>query len=210
MADNNVLNSAVPQTICTTPSADGNDNCIAVSMLGGAMPWLLRFWAMLGNRRVYLGGVRTFVAQPERLIAIVSCPAADKFEVEGNCYGTRGATDQISLFLTGFASTAGPWGVQAVPGNSISGSRSLRVLSGVNGAILVNGEVHGWAVTSAAGGTLTIVVSPTLTIGPIAIPAGVPVSGDFQGRLGPQSVWTFVGTDDYMIEMAPPGGTLDG
>lgn len=209
MSDNNVLNSAVPGTICTTPGADGKDNCIAVSMLGGAAPWLLRFWALLGGRRIYLGGVRTYVAQPERLVAIVSCPAAQRFEVEGHCYDSRLA-DQISLFLTGFASTAGPWGVQNVPGNSVEGSRSIRTITGVNGVILVVGEVHGWSVESAAGGTLTIVVSPTLTIGPITIPAGVPVSGNYLGKLGPQSVWTFVGTDNYLIETIPPGGTLDG
>lgn len=209
MSDNNVLNSAVPGTICTTPGADGKDNCIAVSMLGGAAPWLLRFWALLGGRRIYLGGVRTYVAQPERLVAIVSCPAAQRFEVEGHCYTTN-SRDQISLFLTGFASTAGPWGVQAVPGNSVAGARSIRTLSGVNGAILVTGEVHGWRVRSAAGGTLTIQVSPTLTIGPIAVPAGVLVEGDFLGQLGPSSIWTFIGTDSYSIEMTPPGGLLDG
>lgn len=207
---NFTLRNGVRRKVGSMPQDGGSENTVAVTQSGGIMPWVLRFWAHLGGRRVYVGAVRTFVHSGDRLVAILSIPGASHYEVEG--IGNNLATaDEIAIDMVGLDARGGPWGVHAVPGNSVDGARSYRVLTGVSGAVNVVGTVFGWAArTNVAAATVACSVGPAVAFGPIGVPINGEVNGDALGLLGPESTWTFVNTTGYVIEVVPPGPNFDG
>jgi hypothetical protein len=170
---------------------------------------VLRFWARFGSHRAYLGAVRIYPSKLDRVCAVVSFPGAQAFEVEGEA-NDPSVTDEIAIHFEGIEGCGGPWGVQAVRGQSVEGARSYRAATGTNGAVTITGEVWGWAAQSTAGGSVAVVAGPGLSFGPVVVPAGIPIGGDCRGLLAPVSTWTFTGTDNYFIEYVPPGGQYDG
>jgi len=145
-----------------------------------------------------------------RVAAVVSCPSARAFEVEGQATNPVGA-DALEIHFEGLQARGGPWGVQPIPGVSVGLARSYRVLTGTAAVVPVVGEVFGWAARAInPGATVTVAAGPSLLFGPIAVPPNGEVNGDCRGILAPESVWTFAGTSGYVIEFAPPIGEFDG
>jgi hypothetical protein len=187
-------------------------NGMSVVMTGGIIPWVLRFWAFFGTHRSYVGAVRTFATQNSRVVAVCAMPGASSWEVEGR--GATNAADEIELHLEAEDCRGGPFGVTALIGNSVEAGRSYRVLDGVSGPVVVEGEVYGWAAWAiAAGATVQAVAPPNLqAFMPLAL--GVPqngsVRGNARGAISPVSAWTFTNTSQFMIEYFPPGIVFDG
>jgi hypothetical protein len=206
------LRNGIRRTISSVPEEQNftGENTVSVSVTGGVMPWMLHFWARIGTSRVYVGAVRVFAAQQTRLVAIVSIPGAKEFEVEGK--GNNAATDdELAVEFEGIEARGGPWGVHPIPGNSVNGARSYRVLTGTNGSVVVTGEVWGWAAyATAAAATVAVAALPGLGFGPIGVPINGSVQGDARGILAPVSTWTFTNTSGFLIEFFPPGGLFDG
>lgn len=209
MADN-ILQNGVRKRLASLPQRKASENGCAVLLEGGSMPWHLQFWAAFGSQKAYLGGIRAFALVESRLVAFIACPGADYFEVEGQ--GADVSTnDRVMVSFQGADLRGGPWGVSAVPGTSVLGSRSYRVVTGAAGVVVVTGEVFGWAARATApGATVAVAATPALSWGPVGVPANGEVHGDARGILAPVSTWTFVGTTGYLIEFAPPGGVFDG
>jgi hypothetical protein len=211
MADT-YLTNGVRNIVASEPQRDHDtEEIVAVMVNGGRIPWVLRFWARLGASRVYIGGVRIFASRTNRLVAVLSAPGARSFEVEGK--GADTTPDNLEISFEGVPGRGGPWGVTPIPGNSVLGARSYRVLTGVGSPAIVNctGEVHGWtAYTTQAGATIVITAQPNLVLGPIIVPQNGSISGDAMGLLAPVSVWTFGNVDAYLIEYVPPGLEYDG
>lgn len=205
-----ILQNGVRLVAASVPQEDHPDeNTVGVVVTGGTLAWVLRFWARLGTHRAYLGGVRLHAMTRTRVAAIVSCPNARAFEVEGQA--TSNAADALEIHFEGLQARGGPWGVQAMPGVSVPYARSYRVLTGAAGVVPVVGEVFGWAArASAAGATVAATAGPGLTFGPVAVPINGSVQGNCMGAMAPASTWTFVGTDGYLIEYFPPIGEFDG
>lgn len=207
------LKNRVRRVIASQPQeGHPGENTVAVIVSGGTIPWVLRFWAMYGKHRAYVGAVRTFVNSNERVVAVCSMPGATHWEVEGS--GSTSAEDEIAVHFEGIEARGGPWGVSAMPGNSVDGARSYRVATGTAGAIVITGEVFGWAAYAVvAGATVQAVATPALTdFEPIALPVpnGGSVNGNAMGLLAPVSTWTFTNTSAFMIEYVPPGILFDG
>lgn len=211
MSDN-ILRNNVRDIVAFVPEEDHiGENTAAVVVVGGQIPWVLRFWARLGANRAYIGAVRLFASRQKRLAAILSIPGALTFEVEGK--GAETTADQLEIHFEGIEARGGPWGVHAIVGNSVLNSRSYRVLTGVGAGVpfLCTGEVHGWtAYTTQVGGTVAIAADPNLAIGPIIVPQNGSISGNAMGLLAPVSTWTINNVDSYVIEYIPPGIEFDG
>lgn len=209
----NTLQAGNPaRRIASVPQGDSKgENTHAIIAQGSVHPWVLHFVSVIGGRKCLVGSVRTFPTSKEaHLVAIVSIPGAVSVEVWGQC-SVPSVKDEMSIDIEGIEAKGGPWGVFPIPGASVAGGRSYRVITGVaGGPIVVTGTVLGWTATSTAGGTVTATALPSLTIGPIVIPPGSTISGDARGLLSPVSNWTFVGTDSYAIEFVPPDGQFDG
>jgi hypothetical protein len=204
------LKNGLQRRVAAVPQ-DGHpgENTVAVVVSGGTVPWVLRFWARIGALHVYVGAVRLFAVPGDRVVAIVSMPGATAFECEGQANDPT-AVDEIGIHFEGIEARGGPWGVQAVPGVSVEYSRSYRVVTGAAGAVVVTGEVWGWAAwATAPGATVAVAALPGLSFGPVAVPPNGSVRGNARGILAPVSTWTFVGTSGYMIEFAPPIGAFD-
>jgi len=185
------------------------ENAVSVVVQGGTVPWCLHFRAQIADRRAYVGSVKLFATKDPRLVAVVSCPGASKWEVSGEPT-VLGAKDQIEVALNGHESKGGPWGVVPIAGNSVDGARAYRIISGTSGGpIVVTGTVYGWTAYSVAGGSVTCTASPAFSF-TVPIAAGTSVSGDCRGCAPPVSNWTFTGTDSYFLEVLPPGGAFDG
>ena len=197
--------------MASVPQEDhATENTVGVVVIGGTLPWVLRFWARLGTHRAYLGGVRIHAMTRARIVAVASCPNARAFEVEGQATDPA-AQDALTVHFEGIDAKGGPWGVQAIPGVSVPYARSYRVLTGAAGAVPVVGEVFGWAArASAAGATVAATAGPGLAFGPVTVPVNGSVQGNCMGAMAPASNWTFVGTDGYLIEYFPPIGEFDG
>jgi hypothetical protein len=206
-----ILQNGVRSVAASVPQEDHpTENTVAVVITGGTLPWVLKFWARLGTHRAYLGGVRLHATNFARVAAIVSCPNARAFEVQGQATDPA-AQDALQVHFEGLDARGGPWGVQPVPGVSVAYARSYRVLTGAAGVVQVVGEVYGWAArASAAGATVAAAAGPGLAFGPIAVPVNGSVQGNCMGAMAPVSTWTFVGTDGYLIEYFPPLGEFDG
>lgn len=206
------LQNGVRDIVASIPQEDHvEEDVVAVMVNGGKIPWVLRFWARLGNNRVFLGAVRTFASRHHRLVAVLAAPGARAFEVEGQ--GIDDTDDVLAIAFEGCPGRGGPWGVTAIPGNSVRGCRSYRVETGVGSPaiVTVTGEVHGWAAyTAQVGGVVLIQADPNLTIGPIGVPQNVGTRGNAMGLLAPISTWTFGNVDRYLIEYIPPGTEFDG
>jgi hypothetical protein len=206
------LQNGVRSIIASVPQTDhGAEDVVAVLVNGGRIPWVLRFWARLGAGRVYIGGVRVFASRHHRLAAVLSVPGAQAFEVEGK--GVNTTVDNLEIHFEGIQGRGGPWGVAAIPGVSVLGSRSYRVLTGVGdpATVICTGEVFGWtAFTTQAAATVSVAAQPALTLGPIIVPQNGSISGNAMGLLAPVSTWDFVNVDSYMIEFVPPGVEFDG
>jgi hypothetical protein len=206
------LKNGVRRRIASLPEegSSNGENTVAVSATGASLPWVLRFWARLGRSSVYIGAVRIFASQENRLVAICSIPGAREFEVEGQAQDGA-VVDEIAVDFEGIDARGGPWGVHAIRGNSVDGSRSYRVITGTVGAVTVTGEVFGWAAwTTQAGGTIAVAALPALGFGPIDVPQNGAINGNAMGLLAPVSTWTFTNTDGYSIEYVPPGSFYDG
>jgi hypothetical protein len=206
-----ILQNGVRSVVASVPQEDhATENTVAVVVVGGTLPWVLRFWARLGTHRAYLGGVRIFAVPGARVAAILACPNARAFEVMGQATNAT-AQDALEIHFEGLDARGGPWGVQPVPGVSVPFARSYRVLTGAAGVVPVVGEVFGWAArASVAGATVAAAAGPGLAFGPIAVPVNGSVQGNCMGAMAPASTWTFVGTDGYLIEYFPPLGEFDG
>jgi hypothetical protein len=208
----NYLRNGVRSSVASLPQTDHPaEDVVSVVVNGGKIPWVLRFWARLGIHRVYMGAVRIFASRTHRLVAVLSAPGALAFEVEGK--GADTTRDDLEIHFEGIQSRGGPWGVTAIPGNSVLGARSYRVLTGVGdpATVPVIGEVHGWtAYTTQAGGTVTVAALPALGFGPVIVPQNGSISGNAMGLLAPASTWDFLNVDSYMIEYIPPGTEYDG
>lgn len=205
------LKNGLQRRVASVPR-DGHpgENTVAVVVSGGSVPWVLRFYAKLGSNISYVGAVRVFRNPLTRLVAVLSVPGAEAFEVEGQAT-TPGAVDEIGIDFEGIEARGGPWGVLPLPGVSVAWARSYRVLTGTAGVVNVVGEVWGWAArATAAGATVTVAAPPALGFGPIGVPQNGEVHGDARGILAPESTWNFAGTSGYLIEYAPPGGVFDG
>jgi hypothetical protein len=197
-------NGILGQFAASSPSDANPEDCCAVIVSGGNQPWILRIYAKLNTQKVYLGAVRLFNLQKTRVGAIVSCPGAQSFEVEGEASSTT--ADTLGIDFVGTQARGGPWGVSPVPGISVDGARSYRVLTGISGVVTVVGEVLGWAArTAQAGGTVAWVAPPSLVQPAIGVPQNGEVNGNADGLLAPESTWTFTNTDGYIIEYVPPG-----
>jgi len=203
------LNNGVRTVIASRPQDGQPEDCVAVIASGGRQPWVLRFYARLGTHRAYLGAVRLFALQTERVVAYLSAPGAQGFETEGESLVTT--ADRLGIEFVGTVVRGGPWGVQSVLGASVNAARSYRCVTGVAGAVTVTGEVYGWAAqTSQAGASVAVAAQPALGFGPLIVPQNGTIAGDARGLLAPVSTWTFVNTDSYFIEFVPPGGVFDG
>jgi hypothetical protein len=205
------LKNGVRRRISSLPqeSSSEGENTVSVSVSGALVPWVLRFWARLGSSSVYVGAVRIFAAQENRLVAICAIPGARWFEVEG--LAQDGTVDELVVGFDGTQSAGGPWGVHPIHGASVDGSRSYRVVWGVAGAVTVTGEVYGWAAyTTQAGATVAVAGAPALAFGPVIVPQNGAINGDARGIIAPVSTWTFTNTDSYFIEYVPPGSVYDG
>lgn len=207
------LRNGQRQTVPPSPEGSGIvGSTLSVVQTGGLVPWVLQFWARFGSHRSYVGAVRTFVARNSRVVAVCSMPGADTWEVEG-----RAATDvrdEIELHLQGINAAGGPFGVSALPGNSVDACRSYRVLDGVAGVVAVVGEVYGWAAWATAANATVQVAAPPALVGFLPLALAVPVNGSVRGnalgKLAPVTAWTFTNTSQYMIEYFPPGTIFDG
>ena len=185
------------------------ENTVSVFASGALVPWVLRFWARLGPNSVYVGAVRIFAAQENRLVAICSIPGARWFEVEGRA--ADDSVDELLVDFGGLEAKGGPWGVHPIHGASVDGSRSYRVIRGTAGVVTVTGEVWGWAARSVLpAATIGVTAQPGLGFGPIDVPQNGSVQGDARGMLAPVSVWTFTNTAAFFIEYFPPGSVYDG
>jgi len=208
------LKNGVRRIIASASEAGHPDeNTVAVVVDGGTIPWVLRFWARLGVNRAYAGAVRIFPSADHRVVAVCSMPGAHAWEVEGR--GATSADDEIEIHFEGMEACCGPFGVHAIPGNSVSGCRSYRVIDGTFGAVVVTGEVFGWtAWATAAGATVQAAAGPALAavFAPAAliVPTNGFVEGNAMGLLAPVSTWTFTGTSAFKIEYVPPGILYDG
>jgi len=208
--EQHTLKNGLRRIIASVPQEDRPaENTVSVIQSGGLSPWVLHFWARFGTHRAYLGAVRSFASKLDRVVAVVSFPGAQAFEVEGQSSDPQ-AVDEIGIHFEGDQGSGGPWGVHAVRGQSVEGARSYRTAQGTNGAVVITGEVFGWAAQSAAGGTVAVAAGPSLGFGPVVVPAGIPIGGDCRGLLAPVSTWTFTGTDNFFIEYMPPGAQFDG
>lgn len=210
-----ILRNGIPKVIGSAPQEGRAEDCAAIVVTGGTVPWVLRFSARCGNYVARLGGVRIYPSALSRVVAVVASPGAKGFEVSGYALTDSAAgivQDSLDVHIEGTPARGGPWGVQAIPGMSVLLSRSYRVIGGTNGGpITVTGEVHGWAARATApGATVTITTLPGLTIGPLPVPALGEINGDALGVIAPVSNWTFTGTSEYMIEYFPPFGETDG
>lgn len=206
MADT-YLRNGVRDVVASIPQADHDqEECVAVIINGARVPWFLRFYARLGSNRIFIGGVRIFASRQNRLVAVLAVPGCRSFEVEGRADDST-IGDVLEVDFEGVPGRGGPWGVTAIPGNSVFGGRSYQVLTGAGGGpITCTGEVHGWtAYTTLAGGTVTVTGPLGLTLGPIIVPQNGSVSGDAMGLLAPVSIWTFANVQSYVIEYIPPG-----
>jgi hypothetical protein len=210
MADN-LLQNGVPRFVASIPNDPNGENTVAVIADGGSGPWVLRFWAMLGTLRTYVGAVRFFADRHARLVAVVSVPGATSFECEGMAANVA-TTESLRVTFEGIEARGGPWGVSAIPGLSVAGARSYRVASGnAGGVVTITGEVYGWAAeTTLAGGTVSVSALPGLGFGPTVVPQNGSVRGDAMGLLAPESTWTFANVNAWMIEYVPPGLDFDG
>lgn len=204
------LENGVRRNVGSSPeTAHKAEGTVCVSVRGGIVPWVLRFWAMLGVNRAYAGAVRIFPSRDLRVVAVCSMPGAQSWQVEGRA--SDDTRDQVEIHFEGVEGYGGPWGVHAIPGNSVDGGRSYRVVTGAAGVVVVTGEVFGWAARAVgAGATVAVAALPALGFGPIGVPAGGEVNGNAMGLLSPVSTWTFVGTSGYLIEFVPPGIVFDG
>jgi hypothetical protein len=204
------LKNGIRRTVGSAPQQDHPcENTVAVAVRGAVVPWVLRFWCLLGNHRSYAGAVRIFASQDQRVVAVCSMPGASMWEVEGRAYD--GTQDELVVHFEGLEACAGPYGVHAIPGNSVDGGRSYRVITGAAGVVVVTGEVFGWAARATAiNATVAVAALPALGFGPIGVPAAGEVNGNAMGLLAPVSTWTFVGTSGYVIEYVPPGINFDG
>lgn len=199
------LKNRIRRSILSSPQEDHpNENTVACIVAGGTIPWVLRFWAHLGSNRAYAGAVRIFPSRDHRIVAVCSMPGARNWEVEGE--GATTATDELEIHFEGMESCCGPFGVHAVPGNSVAFGKSYTVATGTAAVVQIVGEVWGWAAyATAAGATVTVAAPPTAGFGPIAVPVNGEVSGNARGILAPVSTWTFAGTSGYLIEYMAPG-----
>lgn len=208
----NYLRNGVRSMVASVPQQDHDfEDVVAVLVNGGKIPWVLRFWARLGTERVYIGAVRVFASRQHRLAAVLSVPGARGFEVEGK--GADTTRDDLLIHFEGIQGRGGPWGVTPVPGISVLGARSYRVLTGVGdpATVVCTGEVLGWtAYTTQAAATVSVAALPALGFGPIIVPQNGSISGDAMGLLAPVSTWDFVNVDSYVIEFVPPGLEYDG
>jgi hypothetical protein len=185
------------------------ENTVAVVVQGGTIPWVLRFWAMLGSNRAYAGAVRIFPMKDARIVAICSMPGARSWVVDGR--GATSAPDEIDVHFEGIEARGGPWGVHAIPGASVDGTRSYRVERGTFGPVTVIGEVFGWAAHAVLpGATVGVTANPYLNFGPIDVPNGGAVNGNCRGLLAPVSNWLFTNTAGFFIEYVAPGTLYDG
>jgi hypothetical protein len=204
------LENGVRKIVSCKPADGRPDDCYSVVVNGGILPWVLRFRAKLQNCAPYVGAVRIFPSQLERLVAIVSVPGAVSLEVEGSATD-RATRDRIGIHIESTICRGGPWGVTPIHGVSVDGARSYRVITGVSGAVVVTGQVYGWAARAvAAGATVSAAAGPALAIGPIGVPPNGEVNGDARGLMAPISTWTFVNTTGYILEVVPPGDVFDG
>jgi hypothetical protein len=204
------LKNGVRRTIASSPQEDhAGENTVSVVVAGGTIPWVLRFWARFGIARAYVGAVRIFPTRDHRVVAVCSMPGATQWEVEG--IGATTATDELEIHFEGCESCCGPFGVHAIPGNSVDGSRSYRVTRGTAGTVTVTGEVFGWAAHAIlAGASVSVAANPALAFGPIDVPQFGAVNGDGRGLVAPVSTWTFVNTAGFFIEYVAPGTVFDG
>lgn len=212
MAQNTLQAGNPTRRVASMPQSNRpGENTHAVIAQGAQYPWVLHFVSVIGGHKTHVGSVRTFpTVRESALVAIVSIPGAVAVEVWGQC-AVPNVTDEVRIDFEGIEAKGGPWGVHPIPGASVAGGRSYRVVTGVaGGPIVVTGTVLGWTATSTAGGTVTATAQPSLTIGPIVIPAGTTISGDAREMLAPSSNWTFAGTDSFVIEYIPPNGQFDG
>ena len=204
------LKNGIHRVVASVPQEDHpTENTVSVVLSGGIAPWVLRFWARFGTHRAYVGAVRAFAGKLDRVVAVCSMPGALAWEVEGAA-NDAALEDEVAIHFEGIEARGGPWGVFPLPGISVDGARSYRLAPGTNGVVTITGEVYGWAAESAAGGTIGVIAGPSLSFGPLAVPAGIPINGDARGLLAPVSTWTFTNTDHYFIEYVPPGGVFDG
>lgn len=209
-----ILRNGILQPIGSRPQEGRAEDCAAIVVSGGTVPWVLRISARCGNFVARLGAVRVYPMPISRVVAFVASPGAKGFEVSGYALTDPAAgiaTDSLDVHIEGTPARGGPWGVQAVPGFSVLQSRSYRVLTGVAGVVNVTGEIHGWAAWAAgAGATVAAAALPTLGFGPVGVPAGGAVRGNCLGEMAPVSTWTFTNTSGYLIEYFPPFGESDG
>ena len=209
MSDN-LLQNGVPRTVASIPSTPSGENTVAVVVSGGSGPWLLRFWAFVGNQRTYVGAVRFFADRHSRLVAIVAIPGAVRYECEGMAADVN-SRESIEIQFEGIESRGGPWGVTPIHGISVDGARSYRVATGVSGTFTITGQVYGWAAeTTLAGAGVTVTADPAVLFGPITVPQNGSVRGNAMGLIAPVSTWTFTNVNAWMIEYVPPGLDFDG
>jgi hypothetical protein len=206
------IRNGIPRVIGSVheDASIGGENTVSVVQSGGTLPWRLRFYALLGSQRVQIGSVRTFAATTDRLVAVISVPGARGFAVDGSATDPN-SNESIEVHFEGMQCIGGPFGVHAIPGFSVDGARSYRLLAGVNGAVTVTGQVWGWAAfATAPGATVAASAGPALALGPAPVPTNGSVRGDARGIMAPVSTWTFTGTSGYLIEYTPPAGVFDG
>lgn len=198
------------RSIVASQPQDGlEENAVGVCIDGGKIVWVLRFKALLGQNRVFIGAVRIYPSSLHRLVAILCVPGAKAFEVEGQ--GVDDTRDNLRVHFEGIPAKGGPWGVTPILGNSVKSARSYRVAAGVAGVVNIEGEVLGWSAhATAAAGQVVIAALPNLAIGPIPVPAGATIRGHAESLLAPNSIWNFINTDYYMVEYVPPGIEFDG
>lgn len=210
MAQDTLKNGLQRRVASVARDGHPGENTVAVVVEGGSAPWILRFYAKLGQHRAFMGAVRLHQLTTQRVVAVLSMPGASSFEVEGQANNPT-LLDEISVSFEGIEARGGPWGVFPVPGVSVAWARSYRVVTGTAGVVVVTGEVWGWAARAInPGATVAVAAAPGLSFGPVAVPPNGEVHGDARGILAPVSTWTFVGTTGYLIEFAPPGGVFDG
>lgn len=204
------LKNGVVRRIASVPEeGHETENAVACVVAGGTIPWVLRFWARLGSNLCYAGAVRIFPSKNHRVVAVCSMPGARAWEVEGRA--ATNAPDELLIHFEGQQDRGGPYGVHAIPGNSVEGARSYRVARGTAGAVTVVGEVFGWAAhATVAGATVAVTANPTLSFGPIDVPLNGAVRGNAHGLLAPESTWTFTNTAGFFIEYVAPGTIYDG